>query len=526
MVAGGAELPAAGEPLGDPAATVPLLALENVTKIFSNGTVAVRGVSMSLGHGTVHGVVGANGAGKSTLIKIISGALERTSGRILWKGREVHWATPSEPLSAGIATVHQHTPLVPTLSVAENVYLGAGAGWLWNEAAQRAQFLKLLSRLDYHIDPSTLVSELSVGERQMVAMLKALAEQPLLLVLDEPTASLAHEERRLVYHTVRQLSAELGTTVLYISHLLDEILQLTDRVTVLRDGQVALDRPTRELDERLLVRSIVGQESIRLAGSVENSAAAAAPVVLEVKDLQSPGKLAPTSFIVRRGEVLGIAGLLGSGRSELLQAVFGADPRATGTVRLGNKRVRLSPPAMVAAGLVLVPEDRNRQGLIADWEIWRNISLPNLGHVSWRRLFPRRRLELHRAEEEIAALSIKAPSPHALVHELSGGNAQKVVFAKWLFEGVKVMLLDEPTAGIDIGAKRDIQKLIRRLADEGLAVVIVDSEFDELLLVADRVLVMHRGALFDERPAAETNEEELVALASGLGRASASGARS
>ncbi|MGH7120250.1 MAG: sugar ABC transporter ATP-binding protein [Acetobacteraceae bacterium] len=517
MVAGHAEVSGVGALLAESAATAPLLILENVTKVFSNGTVAVRGVSITLGAGSVHGVVGANGAGKSTLIKIISGALERTSGRILWKGREVHWSNPSEPLHAGIATVHQHTPLVPTLSVAENVYLGAGGGWRWNAAARHAQLLQLLSRLAYHVDPTMLVSELSVGERQMVAMLKALAEEPSLLVLDEPTASLAHEERRLVYHAVRQLSAELGTAVLYVSHLLDEILQLTDHVTVLRDGRVALDRPTPELDERLLVRSIVGRESTRLTGGVANGALTGAPVGLEVEALQSPGKLAPTSFVVHRGEVVGIAGLLGSGRSELLQAVFGADPSASGAVRVGGRRARLSPAAMVAAGLVMVPEDRNRQGLIADWEIWRNISLPNLEHLSWRRLLPRRQLEIRRADEAIAALSIKAPSPHALVRELSGGNAQKVVFAKWLFKGVKVMLLDEPTAGIDIGAKRDIQKLIRRLADDGLAVVIVDSEFDELLLVADRVLVMRRGALIGERSAGETDEEELVRLASGLG---------
>jgi ribose transport system ATP-binding protein len=499
-------------------AAAPLLVLEDVTKIFDNGTVAVRGVSASFQAGTVHGVVGANGAGKSTLIKIISGALQRTSGHIRWKGKEVHWSTPSEPLRAGIATVQQHTPLVPTLSVAENAYLGNREGrFWWNAGQRRAQFLELLRRVDYQIDPSTLVSELSVGERQMVAMLKALAEGPSLLVLDEPTASLAHDERRLVYRTVRQLAGELGTAILYVSHLLDEIMELTDHVTVLRDGRVVLDLPTSQLDEAMLVRGIVGRESTSFANGA-GSVASAAPVVLSVENLQSPGTLAPTSLAVRRGEVVGIAGLLGSGRSELLQAIFGADPHASGTVRVDDKRVRLSPSAMVAAGLALVPEDRNRQGLIADWEIWRNITLPGLNHVSWRRLLPQRGLEVQRAEDAITALSIKTPSPQALVRELSGGNAQKVVFAKWLYKDVKVMLLDEPSAGIDIGAKRDIQQLIRSLAADGLAVVIVDSEFDELLLVSDRVLVMHRGELVDERMAGETDEAELVSLASGLGR--------
>ncbi|HTW97623.1 MAG TPA: sugar ABC transporter ATP-binding protein [Acidimicrobiales bacterium] len=500
----------------------PLLVLEDVVKVFPNGTVAVRGVSMTLGAGTVHGLVGANGAGKSTLIKIISGALARSSGRILWQGREVRWSSPSEPLRAGIATVHQHTPLVPTLSVTENVYLaGSGGGWRWSAAARQRQFLELLGRIDYHIDPSTTVSELSVGERQMVAMLKALAEGPLLLVLDEPTASLAHEERQLVYRTVLQLSAELGTTVLYVSHLLDEILQLTTQVTVLRDGRVVLDRPTAELDESILVRSIVGRDSRRTSTGSSAAARRDTPAVLEVEDLESPGKLSPSRLVVHRGEVVGIAGLLGSGRSELLQAIFGADPRASGTVKVAGRRVRLSPAAMVSAGLVMVPEDRSRQGLIPDWEIWRNISLPSLAHLSWQRLLPRRRLEIDRAEEAIARLSIKASSPYALVRELSGGNAQKVVFAKWLYAGVQVMLLDEPTAGIDIGAKRDIQELIRRLADEGLSVVIVDSELDELLLVSDRLLVMHRGVLIAERAAGETDEQELVALASGLGRPAA-----
>lgn len=508
----------AGDAVAVSSTAAPLLVLEDVTKIFDNGTVAVRGVSASFEAGTIHGVVGANGAGKSTLIKMISGALQRTSGHIAWKGEEVHWSTPGEPLRAGIATVQQHTPLVPTLSVAENTYLGAGSRLWWNTGARRAQFLELLRRVDYQINPNTLVSDLSIGERQMVAMLKALAAGPSLLVLDEPTASLAHEERRVVYRTVRQLAGELGTAILYVSHLLDEILELTDHVTVLRDGRVVLDLPTRQLDEELLVRSIVGREGARLTSEARSRTAASAPVVLEVKDLQSPGTLPPTSFVVRRGEVVGIAGLLGSGRSELLQAIFGADPRATGTVTVENRRVRLSPTAMVAAGVALVPEDRNRQGLIADWEIWRNVTLPSLGHVSWRRLLPWYRMEIRRAKDAIASLSIKAPSPQTLVRELSGGNAQKVVFAKWLFKDVKVMLLDEPSAGIDIGAKRDIQQLIRKLAADGLAVVIVDSEFDELLLVSDRVLVMHRGELVDERTADDTDEAELVSLASGLGR--------
>jgi ribose transport system ATP-binding protein len=510
--------PSAGDAAAAAATAAPLLVLEDVTKIFDNGTVAVRGVSASFEAGTVHGVVGANGAGKSTLIKIISGALQRTSGRILWNGREVHWSTPSEPIRAGIATVQQHTPLVPTLSVAENAYLGAGGRLWWNAGARRAQFLDLLRRVDYQIDPNRLVSDLSVGERQMVAMLKALAEGPSLLVLDEPTASLAHDERRIVYRTVRQLAGELGTAILYVSHLLDEILELTDHVTVLRDGRVVLDLPTAQLDEAMLVRGIVGRESASFSNGA-GGVASTAPVVLSVENLQSPGTLAPTSLVVRRGEVVGIAGLLGSGRSELLQAIFGADPHASGTVRVDDRRVRLSPTAMVAAGLALVPEDRNRQGLLPDWEIWRNVTLPGLDHVSWRRLLPQRDIEVRRAEDAIAALSIKTPSPQALVRELSGGNAQKVVFAKWLYKDVKVMLLDEPSAGIDIGAKRDIQQLIRRLAADGLAVVIVDSEFDELLLVSDRVLVMHRGTLIDERKAGSTDEAELVMLASGLGAA-------
>jgi ribose transport system ATP-binding protein len=492
--------------------------LEDVVKVFPNGTVAVRGVSMSLYAGAVHGLVGANGAGKSTLIKIISGAVGPSSGRMIWRGREVRWSSPAEPLRSGIATVHQHTPLVPTVSVLENVFLGARQRWRWSVSERLEQFKKLLLEVDYEIDPERRVGDLSVGERQMVALLKALSEQPSLLVLDEPTASLAHEERRIVFRAVQGLAHRSGKSVLYVSHLLGEVMGLTDQVTVLRDGCVALDRATSGVSESDLVESIVGRTSERPGGShgPGEGGGPDAAWVLEVERLRSPGVLAETSFAARKGEVLGIAGLLGSGRSELLQAVFGADPRANGVVRVNGRKVRLNSGAMVKAGVALVPEDRNRQGLVLGWEIWRNMTLPSLGTVSWQGLLPRRSSELARAEEAIRMLSIKAPSPESLVSELSGGNAQKVLFAKWLFPGLHVLLLDEPTAGIDVGAKRDIQSLIRRLANEGLAVVVVDSELDELLLVSDRVLVMHGGTVVAERQARETNEQELVALASGL----------
>jgi ribose transport system ATP-binding protein len=490
----------------------PLLQLRDIHKVFPNGTVALRGVDLTVEPGKVHGLLGANGAGKSTLIKILSGAILASSGVILWHGNRVNWLTPADAGMAGLATIHQHIPLVSSLSVQENVFLGQSGRWR-NTRSERARLETLMARVGYHVNPDAVVGELKIGQRQMVAILSAVASGGDVIVMDEPTASLAEEERELVYAMVRTLTRQEGKGIVFVSHFLDEVLSLTDSVTVLRDGSTVLTAETESLDAARLTHAIVGDT---LEAASENSKLAyddAGPPVLEIDALASPGRLAPTTLRLGRGEVVGIAGFLGSGRSELLHAIFGADSAATGRVVLHGTEMPRSPAASVAAGVGLVPEDRASQGYVPTLELWQNTSLPRLGDFAWWRTILRPGHERAFADRCIADLRIKTSSSESLVTSLSGGNAQKVVFAKWLVPQTRLLLLDEPTAGIDVGAKAEILTLVRRLASQGCGVLVVCSDFEELLAMTDRILVMRGGAVVAERRAAETTEHDLVLLA-------------
>jgi ribose transport system ATP-binding protein len=490
-----------------------LLQLRNVEKTFPNGTVALRGVDFDAYAGKVHGLLGANGAGKSTLINILSGAVAASGGTIVWRGREVAFKNPAEANAAGVATIHQHIPLVPTLSVLENVFLGKAGLWRRN-ADDRVRFEALCRDIGYAIDPDALVGELPIGKRQMVAILQALGGGADLIVMDEPTASLANEEREIVYQTVKRLAAQ-GKGVIFVSHFLDEVVALTDEVTVLRDGREAMRAQTKDVDERAIAEAIVGKAVATLDHLRQGRAPIDGPELLVVRNLSSGEKLRGISLSIRKGEVVGLAGLLGAGRSELLHAIFGADRRATGEVLLDGAPLPRTTSGAVAAGVALVPEDRKTQGLIPGSEIWRNVTLPHLDATAYGGLLTRPAVEWAQGEAAIEKLRIKAPSPDALVDELSGGNAQKVTVAKWLFGEIKLLLLDEPTAGIDVGAKADILALTRRLAESGVAMIIVSSEFEELLAVCDRILVMRDGAIVAERAVDATNDHELVLLAGG-----------
>jgi ribose transport system ATP-binding protein len=496
----------------------PLMCLRGVAKAFPNGTVALRGVDLDIEQGKVHGLLGANGAGKSTLIRILSGDFRSTGGQIIWRGEPASWDGPKAANKAGVATVYQHIPLVRTLSVLENVFLGADHSWR-RSSAIRAHFEELCHRIGYALDPDSLVQDLSIGERQMVAIFQALGTGAELIVLDEPTASLAAEERELVYAAVLRLAKVDKKAILFVSHFLDEVMALTDCVTVLRDGQAVMRADTCDLDESRIAEAIVGKQIVALERARtrrpfhHNFPSGSPPLVLH--DLASSGKLQPVSLEVARGEVVGIAGLLGSGRSELLHAIFGADPKATGKVIRKGREMRRGTGNSVKAGMGLVPEDRTEQGLVSEFEIWRNTTLPALNGVSKFNAFPIAERERERGWQAIRTLSIKASSPDILVSELSGGNAQKVTIAKWLFSNVEVLLLDEPTAGIDIGAKTEILLLVRQLADDGKSIIIVSSEFEELLAICDRILIMRDGRCVAERLAHETSEHELLLLAGG-----------
>ncbi|SDA10700.1 sugar ABC transporter ATP-binding protein [Sphingomonas sp. NFR15] len=484
----------------------PLLTLAGVTKTWPNGTVALRGVDLTVVPGRVHGLLGANGAGKSTLIKILSGAIPATGGDIIWRGQSARWTSPRSARAAGVATLYQHIPLVPTLSAADNILLEQ-RGWLRHAAAARARAVAVTAMLGDPFALDAIVGDLPIGARQMVAIAQALVGDPALVIMDEPTAALAGHERETVYRTIRQL-ADAGRAVLFVSHFLDEILALTDAVTVLRDGRAVLHAETATLDEATIAAAIAGRSVAALTRTPRLSPPG--DVLLDVRGLRAPGRLAPTSLSVRAGEIVGIAGVLGSGRSELLHAIFGADPTARGEVWVNGRRIGLFADESVAAGIALVPEDRARQGFVPQMTIAENIALPQ------RHRLLDRATEAAAARDAIARLAIKADGPDALVSELSGGNAQKVVLAKWLTPDTRVLLLDEPTAGIDIGARIDILRAVRALADDGLAVMLVSSEFEELLAIADRILVLRDGAVVREitDPGA-LNEAALIRMTGG-----------
>jgi ribose transport system ATP-binding protein len=490
-----------------------ILETRGLTKVFGNGTQALTDVDLRVRPATIHGIVGANGAGKSTLIKIVAGAIRPSDGAVIWKGSEVDWSSPRDARAAGVRTIYQHIPLVPTLSVLDNVFLDQ-KGFLRGEGDLRVAFRQLLERIDYDIDPDAIVSDLPIGDRQMVAILQALSTGAELVIMDEPTASLSDTERELAFSIARRLRAQ-GTTFLYISHFLDEILDLTEEVTVLRDGRVTLRAATAELDAGKLVAAIAGGRLV----ATEHHRTAAETIggpLLEVEGVSVPGRIEDVSLTVREGEVVGLAGLLGSGRSELLHAIFGADSRAKGSVRVAGRAVGRSTGAAVDAGIALVPEDRFKQGLLGAWPIWQNTSLPDLRTLAWRSLVPTEADERARARRVVEALGVVTRSIDTEVRDLSGGNAQKVVFGKWLDGAARVILLDDPTVGVDVGAKSDILELIRGFAREGKAVLMASSDFEELLAVCDRILVLADGAIVAELDAATATEQQVLGIASGL----------
>lgn len=485
---------------------MPLLSLTGIEKTWPNGTVALRGVDLSVRPGRVHGLLGANGAGKSTLIKILAGAIPASGGALSWRGETARWKSPRDAREAGIATLYQHIPLVPTLSALDNILLEQRRGFR-NDPVTRARAGEIVASLGDPFELDEIVGDMPIGTRQMVAIAQALIGNPSLVIMDEPTAALGEHERETAYHVIRRLADE-GRAVLFVSHFLDEIAALTDEVTVLRDGRVVLHAETSTLDEAAIAAAIAG----RAVAQIDRHAIRPerGPTMLDVRDLRSPNRLAATSLTVKAGEVVGIAGLLGSGRSELLHAIFGADPGARGTVSVGGRTVGLFTDETVAAGMALVPEDRVRQGFVPQMTIAENIALPRRGHLLDLTA------EAAAAEAAISRLSIKADSPDALVGELSGGNAQKVVIAKWLTPSTRVLLLDEPTAGIDIGARTDILRAIRELAGDGMAVLLVSSELEDLLAVSDRILVMRDRAVVSEvTDPLDCNEAMLLQLAGG-----------
>jgi ribose transport system ATP-binding protein len=491
-----------------------LLTVSGVVKEFP-GVRALDGVDLEVVPGEVHCLLGQNGAGKSTLIKVLSGAHRADAGEVRWQGEPVAFGTPVAALRAGLATIYQELDLVDGLSVAENVFLGHEPATLgftrrgeMNEAARA-----LLARLGHpDIRPTREVGTLSAAGKQVVSMARALSHDARLIVMDEPSAVLDSAEVDNLFRVIRQLTAD-GVAVVYISHRLDEIRVIGDRVTVLKDGRtVAVGLPARTTPTAEVVRLMTGR-AVEYAFPRPAAPPAADPAeLLRVEGLSRRGEFADVSFTVHSGEIVGLAGLVGSGRSEIVETVYGARKPSAGTVTVDGRRLRPgSVRAAIRAGLGLAPEERKSQGLLLHEPVYRNVSVSSLGRFARAGVvLPAR--ELAAAARAAEQLDVRPSDPRRPVRTLSGGNQQKVVLARWLLRDCRLLILDEPTRGVDVGARTEIYRLIRSLADRGVGVLLVSSEIPEVLGLADRVLVVRDGRVVHNGPAGGIDESGVLDL--------------
>ncbi|KKD02830.1 sugar ABC transporter ATP-binding protein [Streptomyces sp. WM6386] len=492
----------------------PLLSMSGITKSFP-GVRALDGVDLDVQAGEVHCLLGQNGAGKSTLIKVLAGAHQPDDGTITWRGEPVTLRSPIAAMRLGIATIYQELDLVEHLSVAENVHLGhepTAAGFVVRGKAARASTGLLLKRLGHpEIDPARLVGELSAAQQQIVSMARALSHDVRLIVMDEPSAALDPDEVDNLFRIVGDLTAD-GVAVVYISHRLEEIRRIGDRVTVLKDGRaVAGGLPAKSTPTREVVALMTGRNVEYVFPDRPASPPTGTPV-LEVRGLGREGEFEPFDLTLHPGEIVGLAGLVGSGRSEILETVYGARKPTSGQVLVDGRPLKPgSVRAAVRAGLGLAPEERKAQALLMLESVTRNVSVSTMSRFS-RGGWIDRGAELGAARAATRELSLRPDNPSAPVRTLSGGNQQKAVLARWLLRGCRVLLLDEPTRGVDVGARSELYAVVRRLADEGLAVLLVSSEVPEVLGLADRVLVLREGRVVHTAPARELDESRVLDL--------------
>ncbi|MFI6938547.1 sugar ABC transporter ATP-binding protein [Streptomyces sp. NPDC050418] len=492
---------------------VPVLALEGVSKSF--GAVrALRGVSLKLYAGEAHALAGENGAGKSTLIKALAGVHRPDSGTVVLDGKPVEFHGPADARDAGVAVIYQEPTLFPDLTVAENIFVGRQPARSLRRVDHRAikqAAAELFARLGVDLDPEQPARGLSIADQQLVEIAKALSFDARVLIMDEPTAALTGSEVARLFGVVRALR-EQGAAVLFISHRLEEIFELCQRVTTLRDGAWIASEPLDGLTEDDLVRRMVGRDLDSLYPKQDTEVG---EVALAVRRLTREGVFTDVTFDVRRGEIVGLAGLVGAGRSEVARAVFGVDRFDGGEVEVLGKKLKPGAPSLaMAAGLALVPEDRRAQGLVMDMSIERNIGLTGFADTTRAGLMDRR-AERSRAVDWAVKLQVKYARLADVVGTLSGGNQQKVVLAKWLATAPQVLIVDEPTRGIDVGTKAEVHRLLSALAAEGVAVLMISSDLPEILGMADRVLVMHEGRLSAEISRADATEETVMAAATG-----------
>ncbi len=494
----------------------PIVELSGIAKHFG-GVQALRGVDFRLFPGEVHALVGENGAGKSTLVKILAGIYRPDAGGVKVGGEVVELRSPKQAQALGIAVVQQEPMLFPDLDVAENVFMGRHPRDRFGRVdwkRMHREVNQLLASLDVSLSSHTPLQGLSVAEQQLVEIAKALSMQARVLVLDEPTAALSAHEVEELFAIVKQLR-ERGVAILFVSHRLEEVFKIADRLTVFRDGAHIITAPVSEMNTEEIIKHMVGRE---LSNLFPKSEAEIGEVVLEVRHLTRAGVFADVSFQLRRGEILGLAGLVGAGRTEVARVLFGIDRAESGEIWLKGKKVHIrSPQHAMDNGIAYVPEDRHQQGLIMNFSIAANVTLPILQQVSRLGLiYPRREQKI--AAEYSRQLRVRSTGVEQLVNTLSGGNQQKVVLSKWLATNPSVLILDEPTRGIDVGAKAEVHRIISDLAGSGLAIILISSELPEVLAMADQVIVLHEGRVTGAFARSEATQERVMFAATGQGR--------
>lgn len=501
-----------------------VLIAENITKVFP-GTVALDDVSFQVRKGKVNVVIGENGAGKSTLMKILAGVERPTSGRILLDNQEIHLHSPLDATRLGIGIIYQELNLCANLSVTDNIYLACELvhNGLINQKLEKQQAQQLIKRLEQNIDPNELVGDLRIGQQQIVEIAKALAQDVRILIMDEPTSALSAAEVEVLFRIIRELKSH-GVAIIYISHKLEELLQIGDYITVLRDGHKVAEAEAEKVNVSWLIEKMVGRNPAAFFTRAERKLG---EVLLKVEDLTLPRPgggyvLDHVSFELREGEILGFYGLMGAGRSDLVDCLAGARPQATGKIWLNGEPVSSHNVAeRIEDGFVLVPEDRQRYGLVQTLSVMDNMLLASLKKYL-QGTFLARKKEKAVSQQQVAELSIRVASVQQPITSLSGGNQQKVVVAKGLLTHPKVLLLDEPTRGIDVGAKSEIFEIMSRLAAQKYAVIFISSELKEILAMSDRIMVMSKGAITGEFTHQEATEEKLVA-ASAIGHGPSNG---
>jgi ribose transport system ATP-binding protein len=491
-----------------------LISVNRLNKSFP-GVRALHEVQFELMAGEVHALMGENGAGKSTLMKILAGVYTRDSGDMLLEGRPVEFSSPREAQALGIGIIHQELHLMNHLTVAQNIFIGreprGRLGLFLDEDKLNAQARDILARMRVNIDPRTMVGTLTVASQQMVEIAKALSFDSRVLIMDEPTSALNDAEIAELFRIIRELK-ERGVGIIYVSHKMDELKQISDRVTVLRDGEYVATVATADTSVEAIIGMMVGRtlSDIKPARNTSGNG----DLALEVRNLKAGSLVRDVSFELRKGEILGFAGLMGAGRTEVARAIFGADPVESGEIRVKGEQVLIKRPSdAVRRGIGYLSEDRKRFGLATGMDVESNIVMADLGKFLSFNMFLRRAQIRKRASHFINLLTIRTPSPTQPVRLLSGGNQQKIVIAKWLERDCDVLFFDEPTRGIDVGAKSEIYKLLRALAEQGKAIVMISSELPEILLMSDRIVVMCEGRITGELSASEATQERIMHLA-------------